>query len=56
MPCLPGRATEAQEAAAWLLKLRPDVRASHAEEAFPTRSQELRQKIIASLRDAGLPD
>ena len=46
---------EAQEAAARLLRLQPDVRASDAEEAFPTRSSELRRQIIGAFREAGLP-
>ncbi|NEU96942.1 tetratricopeptide repeat protein [Bradyrhizobium sp. UFLA 03-164] len=50
-----GRTAEAQEVAARLLKLQPDVRASDAEEAFPTRSPELRTRLIAALQDAGLP-
>jgi TolB-like protein/class 3 adenylate cyclase len=50
-----GRAAEAQEAAARLLRSQPDFRATHAEEAFPTRSSELRDQIIAALREAGLP-
>ncbi len=50
-----GRATEARHAAARLLRSRPDFRATHAEEAFPTRSSELRNRIIAALREAGLP-
>ena len=50
-----GRTAEAQEAAARLLRLQPDVRASDAEEAFPTRSSELRRQIIGAFREAGLP-
>jgi len=50
-----GRTAEAREAAARLLRLQPDVRASHAEEAFPTRSSELRNRMIAALQEAGLP-
>ena len=50
-----GRAIEAQQAAARLLRSRPDLRATHAEEAFPTRSSELRDQTIAALRKAGLP-
>jgi adenylate cyclase len=51
-----GHAVEAREAVAQLLKLQPDFRASHAQEAFPMRSQEARHRITAALRDAGLPD
>jgi TolB-like protein/class 3 adenylate cyclase len=50
-----GRVVEAQQAAARLLKSHPDFRAAHAEEAFPTRSLDLRSQIIAALRQAGLP-
>jgi adenylate cyclase len=50
-----GRATEARQAAARLLRSQPDFRATHAEEAFPTRSSELRSRMIAALREAGLP-
>ena len=51
-----GHAVEAREAVAQLLKLQPDFRASHAQEAFPMRSQEARDRITAALQDAGLPD
>jgi adenylate cyclase len=37
------------------LELQPHVRASDAEEAFPARSSEQRNRMIAALRDAGLP-
>jgi len=50
-----GRAAEAKEAAAQLLKLRPEFRASHSEEAFPIRFPGVRDRITAALRDAGLP-
>jgi tetratricopeptide (TPR) repeat protein len=50
-----GRATEAEQAAARLLRLQPDFRAADAGEAFPTRSLELRNQMIAALRKAGLP-
>ncbi len=50
-----GRTTEAQQAAARLLRAQPDFRATHAVEAFPTRSSDLRNQIIAALREAGLP-
>jgi TolB-like protein/class 3 adenylate cyclase len=50
-----GRAAEARQAAARLLSSQPDFRAIHAEEAFPTRSPEMRNQIIAALREAGLP-
>jgi TolB-like protein/class 3 adenylate cyclase/tetratricopeptide (TPR) repeat protein len=50
-----GRIAEARETAARLLRLQPGIHASDAEEAFPTRSPEQRNRLIASLRDAGLP-
>jgi TolB-like protein len=50
-----GQVSEAQQAAARLLRSQPDFRATHAEEAFPTRSSELHDQIIAALREAGLP-
>jgi hypothetical protein len=37
------------------LRSQPDFRATHAEEAFPTRSSELRNQMIAALREAALP-
>jgi TolB-like protein len=51
-----GHALEAREAAARLLKLQPDFRASHSQKAFPIRSQETQGQIAAALRDAGLPE
>ena len=51
-----GRTLEAREAATRLLKLQPDFRASHAQKAFPVRSQEIQDRIAAALREAGLPD
>jgi TolB-like protein/class 3 adenylate cyclase len=51
-----GRVAEARDAAAQLLKLQPDFRASHAQEAFPVRSSDMRERIISALREAGLPD
>jgi hypothetical protein len=50
-----GHVIEAKEAAAQLLKSQPDFRAIHAQEAFPTRSSEMRDRITAALREAGLP-
>jgi TolB-like protein/class 3 adenylate cyclase len=50
-----GHAVEAREAVAQLLKLHPEFRASHAQKAFPTRSQEAKDRITAALQDAGLP-
>jgi TolB-like protein/class 3 adenylate cyclase/tetratricopeptide (TPR) repeat protein len=51
-----GHTLEAREAAARLLKLQPDFRASHAQKAFPIRSQGTQDRIAAALREAGLPD
>ena len=51
-----GHTVEAQEAVAQLLKLHPEFRASHAQKAFPLRSQEAKDRITAALKDAGLPD
>jgi adenylate cyclase len=42
-----GRASEAKEAVAQLLKLQPDFRASHAQEAFPIRLSDVRDQITA---------
>jgi hypothetical protein len=50
-----GRPAEAQQAAARLLKSQPDFRATRAGDAFPTRSPDQRNQIIAALREAGLP-
>ncbi|MBR0825208.1 winged helix-turn-helix domain-containing protein [Bradyrhizobium manausense] len=51
-----GHVAEAREAAARLLKLQPDYHASHGREAVPFRSIEVRERITASLRAAGLPE
>jgi TolB-like protein/class 3 adenylate cyclase len=51
-----GRAVEAREAVANLLKLQPDFRASHVQEAFPIRAPDERNRIASALREAGLPD
>jgi len=51
-----GRSSEAREAAMQLLKLHPDFRASHAQEAFPIRLPGVRDRLAAALRDAGVPD
>jgi TolB-like protein/class 3 adenylate cyclase len=48
-----GRIVEAREAAARLLRSRPDFRVTH--EAFPTRSSDLRDQMTTALREAGLP-
>jgi TolB-like protein/class 3 adenylate cyclase/Tfp pilus assembly protein PilF len=51
-----GLMVEARAAAAQLMKLQPDFRASHAQEAFPIRSAAERDRMAAVLREAGLPD
>jgi TolB-like protein/class 3 adenylate cyclase len=51
-----GRTEEARGAVAQLLKLQPDFRASHVQEAFPVRSATERDRIASALREAGLPD
>jgi TolB-like protein/class 3 adenylate cyclase len=51
-----GRAVEARKAVAELLKLQPDFRASHVQEAFPVRSVDERERMASALREAGLPE
>jgi adenylate cyclase len=51
-----GRAAEAREAVAQLLKLQPDFRVSHVQEAFPVRSSDQRDRMTSALREAGLPN
>ena len=51
-----GRAAEARQAAGRLLKLQPDFRASHGRDSLPSRSPEVRERIVAAFRTAGLPD
>jgi adenylate cyclase len=51
-----GHLVEASEAAAQLLKLQPNFRASHAQDIFPIRLPEARERMAAALRDAGLPE
>jgi tetratricopeptide (TPR) repeat protein len=51
-----GRAAEAREAVAQLVKLQPDFRVSHVHEAFPVRSIDERNRMATALREAGLPD
>jgi TolB-like protein/class 3 adenylate cyclase len=51
-----GRTAEAEEAAGQLLARQPDFRASYAQSAFPIRSADLRQRLTACLREAGLPE
>lgn len=49
------RVDDAREAAARLLKLRPDFRASHSQQAFPVRSATIRDRIQKALEAAGVP-
>jgi TolB-like protein/class 3 adenylate cyclase/tetratricopeptide (TPR) repeat protein len=51
-----GHSLEAREAVARLLKLQPDFLTSHAQKAFPVRSQETKNRMAAALREAGLPE
>ena len=51
-----GRAVEARERVAQLVKLQPDFRTSHAHEAFPVRSSAERDRIASALREAGMPE
>ena len=51
-----GRTDEAHTAATQLLHLQPHFRASHAEKVFPIRLPEVRRRIAAALRGAGLED
>ena len=51
-----GLMVEARAAVAQLMKLQPDFRASHAQEAFPIRSAAGRDRMASALREAGLPD
>jgi tetratricopeptide (TPR) repeat protein len=50
-----GRAVEAQQVAAQLLEAEPHFRAANVQEAFPIRSSEVRNRITAALREAGIP-
>jgi len=50
------RTEEAKEAAAQLLKLQPQFRASHTAEAYPLRILEIRERMIAAFREAGVPE
>jgi adenylate cyclase len=51
-----GHVAEAREAASRLLKLQPDYHASRGRQAVPFRSAEVRERIVAALRAAGLPE
>jgi TolB-like protein/class 3 adenylate cyclase len=51
-----GCAAEAQAAVARLLTIQPHFRVCDAEDTFPMRPLDMRQRIASSLRDAGMPD
>jgi adenylate cyclase len=51
-----GRDEEAKNAVARLLQLQPHFRASHSIQAFPVRTPEIRDKILAALMEAGVPE
>jgi TolB-like protein/class 3 adenylate cyclase len=51
-----GHLDEARATAARLLLLRPDFRASYARQIFTTKSDEWRDRFVAVLREAGLPE
>jgi TolB-like protein/class 3 adenylate cyclase len=51
-----GRIAEARATAGRLLQLVPDFRASDARQTFPARSDEWRDRIVAMLREAGIPE
>ena len=50
-----GRIREAEEAVAALLATRPGFSVSHARDAFPVRSPDMRDRLAAALQEAGLP-
>jgi adenylate cyclase len=50
------RVAEARQAAGRLLKLEPNFRASHGRESLPSRSPEVRERIVSAFRTAGLPE
>jgi hypothetical protein len=50
------RVAEARRAAGRLLKLEPNFRASHGRESLPSRSPEVRERIVSAFRTAGLPE
>jgi adenylate cyclase len=51
-----GHAAEAQQAVARILRFNPGFDSAQAREAFPVRLPEARERIVAALREAGLPD
>jgi adenylate cyclase len=51
-----GRTPEATAAAARLLKRQPAFRVPFARNIFPMRTEEIKIKIAAALREAGVPD
>lgn len=50
------RFDEARKSAERLLQLRPDFRASHARKSFPTKTVEWGDRMVAVLREAGVPE
>ena len=50
-----GRIDDARDAAAQLLKLRPDFRVSDSVETFRSRSAATRDRILKALQASGLP-
>jgi TolB-like protein/class 3 adenylate cyclase/Tfp pilus assembly protein PilF len=51
-----GQVAEAREAAGRLLQLQPNYHAARGRQAVPFRSTEVRERIVAALRAAGLPE
>ena len=51
-----GHTAEAREAVARILRFNPGFGSAQAREAFPVRLPEERERIVATLREAGLPD
>ena len=51
-----GHGAEAREAVARILRFNPGFGSAQAREAFPVRLPEARERIVATLREAGLPD
>jgi len=51
-----GCVTEARAAVAQLLALQPDFQVADAEEAFPVRLSDLRERMAISLQAAGVPE
>ena len=51
-----GHAAEAREAVARILRFNPGFGSAQAREAFPVRLPQARERIVAALHEAGLPD